>query len=243
MRANKRGRGESDGDGRGGGNGDGQGGGDGDGVIPPFFQGGFVFGWNENSERKGVSCEEKAPPKVNRRPMQVSYKEKLLTLGGAGFLMNHDQEDDIVNGWKKLFAKQNGEKSEERGAERSNEKEDDVHDEDMINGKYPTLKITAEQYSAWCKPWSNSLIIKLLGISVPKNVLIDRVKRMWRPQQAMKIVPLSNDYYIVAFANREDRDYAFQEGPWMINDHYLLVQKWRPNFNPWKADTQRKVAV
>ena len=78
----------------------------------------------------------------------------------------------------------------------------------------------------------NSLIIKLLGSSVPKQMLFDRVKRMWKPQQPMKIMPLSNDYYIVVFTDRQDRDYAFQEGPWMIDDHYLLVQKWRPNFNP-----------
>ncbi|KAI9111440.1 hypothetical protein K1719_017130 [Acacia pycnantha] len=41
----------------------------------------------------------------------------------------------------------------------------------------------------------------------------------------------------------EDRDYALYEGPWMIDDHYLLVQRWRPNFNPQKADCQRKIAV
>ncbi|KAI9127860.1 hypothetical protein K1719_000853 [Acacia pycnantha] len=43
--------------------------------------------------------------------------------------------------------------------------------------------------------------------------------------------------------SKEDRDYAYYEGPWMINDHYLLVQRWRPNFNPGRADCQRKVAV
>ena len=29
----------------------------------------------------------------------------------------------------------------------------------------------------------------------------------------------------------------------MIEDHYLLVQRWRPNFNPWKADLQRRIAA
>ncbi|KAI9124130.1 hypothetical protein K1719_005430 [Acacia pycnantha] len=29
----------------------------------------------------------------------------------------------------------------------------------------------------------------------------------------------------------------------MIADHYVLVQRWRPNFNPWKADHQKRVAV
>ncbi|KAI9070705.1 hypothetical protein K1719_047333 [Acacia pycnantha] len=51
-----------------------------------------------------------------------------------------------------------------------------------------------------------------------------------------KVVPLSNEYYIVSFSSKEDCDYAYYEGPWMIDDHYLLVQQWRPNFNPRKAE-------
>ncbi|KAI9117938.1 hypothetical protein K1719_011080 [Acacia pycnantha] len=54
---------------------------------------------------------------------------------------------------------------------------------------------------------------------------------------------LGHEYYIVSFSSKEDHDYAYYEGPWMIDDHYLLVQRWRPNFNPRKADGQRKVAV
>ncbi|KAI9084135.1 hypothetical protein K1719_033933 [Acacia pycnantha] len=81
--------------------------------------------------------------------------------------------------------------------------------------QYPVLSMTEEQYTSWCRPWMNSLIIKVLGLSVPKHVLFD-----W-----------------------EDRDYAFSEGPWMIDDHYLLVQRWRPNFNPLRADCQRKIVV
>ncbi|KAI9105200.1 hypothetical protein K1719_022729 [Acacia pycnantha] len=107
--------------------------------------------------------------------------------------------------------------------------------------QYPVLSMTEEQYTSWCRPWMNSLIIKVLGLSVPKHVLFDRVRRMWKPQQPLKVVPLNNGYYIVSFSNKEDRDYAFSEGPWMIDDHYLLVQRWRPNFNPWKADCRGKL--
>ncbi|KAI9081294.1 hypothetical protein K1719_036715 [Acacia pycnantha] len=66
---------------------------------------------------------------------------------------------------------------------------------------------------------------------------------MWKPKQPLKVVPLSNYYYIVSFSSREDRDYAFYEGPWMLDDHYLLVQRWRPNFNTRKADCPRKIAL
>ncbi|KAI9119142.1 hypothetical protein K1719_009817 [Acacia pycnantha] len=89
----------------------------------------------------------------------------------------------------------------------------------------------------------NSLIIKVLGASFPTYIIRDCINRIWRPKDPLKIIPLSNGYYIVSFTNKEDRDYAFQEGPWMINDHYLIVQRWRPNFNPWKADLQCRIAA
>ncbi|KAI9108939.1 hypothetical protein K1719_020244 [Acacia pycnantha] len=128
-------------------------------------------------------------------------------------------------------------------ADRSNgaRKDEDVPNDTL--SEYPVLSMTEAQYTAWCKPWMNSLIVKVLGLSIPKHVLFDRVRRMWKPQQPLKVVPLNNDYYIVSFSNKEDRDYAFSEGPWMIDDHYLLVQRWRPNFNPWSADRHRKIAV
>ncbi|KAI9107468.1 hypothetical protein K1719_021505 [Acacia pycnantha] len=110
-------------------------------------------------------------------------------------------------------------------------------------GKPGKLAFTAEEYSACCLPWMNSLIIKVLGASFPTYVIRDRINRMWRPRDALKLILLSNGYYIVSFSNKEDREYAFQEGPWMIEDHYLIVQRWRPNFNPWKADLQCIIAA
>ncbi|KAI9094751.1 hypothetical protein K1719_026557 [Acacia pycnantha] len=59
----------------------------------------------------------------------------------------------------------------------------------------------------------------------------------------MRVTPLSNGYFLVSFSSTEDRDFALQEGPRMIADHYVLVQRWRPNFNPWRADNQKRVAV
>ncbi|KAI9107594.1 hypothetical protein K1719_021631 [Acacia pycnantha] len=120
---------------------------------------------------------------------------------------------------------------------------DKVDGDDVTESKYPVLSMTEQQYTVWCRPWMNSLIIKVLGLSVPKHVLFDRVRRMWKPQQPLKVIPLSNEYYVVSFSSKEDRDYAYHEGPWMIDDHYLIVQRWRPNFNPWKADCQRRIAV
>ncbi|KAI9122711.1 hypothetical protein K1719_006551 [Acacia pycnantha] len=69
------------------------------------------------------------------------------------------------------------------------------------------------------------------------------MERMWAAKGPLRVTPLSNGYFLVSFSSTEDRDHALQEGPWMIADHYVLVQRWRPNFNPWKADHQKRVAV
>ncbi|KAI9108022.1 hypothetical protein K1719_020895 [Acacia pycnantha] len=238
MRASERAKGErSDGDGRGRGDGDGGGPGRTQSNTPGGGQ--FVFGSGgmpaRNSEHHQGSQEG------DWRPVSISYREKLLATGGLGFLVSHEEADDIVSGWKGFFAKKHvGTESEVEGVEEA------VSDDDMgaaSGSKYPVLKVTSDQYTSWCKPWMNSLIIKVLGLSVPKHVLIDRVPRMWKPKQPLKVVPLSQEYYTVSFSNKEDRDYALYEGPWMIDDHYLLVQRWRPNFNPSKADGQRRVAL
>ncbi|KAI9114135.1 hypothetical protein K1719_014785 [Acacia pycnantha] len=110
-------------------------------------------------------------------------------------------------------------------------------------GKLPQLQVSAEEYDAWCKPFMNSLIVKLLGKSVNVGFMRFRMERMWALKGPMRVTPLNNGYYLVSFSSTADRDFALQEGPWMIADHYLLVKRWRPNFNPWRADSQKRVAV
>ncbi|KAI9125728.1 hypothetical protein K1719_003146 [Acacia pycnantha] len=158
----------------------------------------------------------------------------------SGFLVKHSEEDDIVKGWRDYFHKMN-EKEPHLDPEEASE--EDTPMEARLEGKPGKLCFSAEEYTNWCLPWMNSVIIKVMGASFPTYVIRDRINRMWRPKDALKLIPLSNGYYVVSFSNKEDREYAFQEGPWMIEDHYLIVQRWRPNFNPWKADFQCVIAA
>lgn len=49
-------------------------------------------------------------------------------------------------------------------------------------------------------------------------------------------------YFLVHFSTEEDYNHALFEGPWMIVDHYLIVQRWRPFFLQ-EAETIGKVAI
>ncbi|KAI9085880.1 hypothetical protein K1719_031957 [Acacia pycnantha] len=172
---------------------------------------------------------------LKRGKTNLSYRDKLLSPGCAGFLVKHSEEDDIVQGWKDYFHRMN---EKETQCELEESDEDDSLTTRKREGKPGKLRFTGKEYMTWCLAWMNSLIIKVLGVSFPTYVIWDRINRMWRPKDALKLIPLSNGYYIVSISNKEDREYAFQKGPWMIEDHYLIVQRWRLNFNPWKADLQ-----
>lgn len=53
---------------------------------------------------------------------------------------------------------------------------------------------------------------------------------MWGTQDDPLIIDPGNDYYIVKLLNRAKYVRALSEGPRMIGDNYLHVQRWRHNF-------------
>src|SRR3954467_8924873 len=81
------------------------------------------------------------------------------------------------------------------------------------------------------RPWLNSLIVKLVGKPIGYHYLFRRIQAMWRTQDDPLLIDLGNDFFIVKLINREEYERALSEGPWMIGDHYLHVQRRRPNFH------------
>ncbi|XP_057724138.1 uncharacterized protein LOC130940104 [Arachis stenosperma] len=68
------------------------------------------------------------------------------------------------------------------------------------------------------------------------------VLKKWARKDVVRVMDLEENFFLIRFFNQEDYSYALFEGPWMIADHYLLVQRWRPLFIPQEVDI-RKVAV
>ncbi|KAK4278533.1 hypothetical protein QN277_016369 [Acacia crassicarpa] len=178
-------------------------------------------------------------------PNHMSYGDKLLCLGNSGLLEPHFSAAKALSGWKEYFTQLNEKQCKEESVdiEEGLEQEEDAMETWRRTGKLPKLQVSAEEYEAWCRPFMNSLIVKLLGKSLNVGFMRWRMERMWASKGPIRVTPLNNGYFLVPFSSTDDRDYALQEGPWMIADHYLLVQRWRPNFNPWKADNQKRVAV
>lgn len=79
------------------------------------------------------------------------------------------------------------------------------------------------------------MIIKLLGKTINYNMLLSRVKQMWKLDGDLELIDLGYGYYVAKFANSDDRTKVMTGGPWKIMDHYLTVQRWKPNFRPSEA--------
>lgn len=126
------------------------------------------------------------------------------------------------------------------------EKEDAVSDdEDMSeedDHECPVVKLSKEEKIQLRKPWRQSLIVKVLGRRVGYTYLVKRLHTIWHPKAKMELVALDEDYFLVKFNSVIDFEYAKYGGPWMVLDHYVIVQEWRPNFDP-KTDKTERVLV
>ncbi|CAN1819277.1 Putative ribonuclease H protein At1g65750 [Linum perenne] len=53
---------------------------------------------------------------------------------------------------------------------------------------------------------------------------------MWKPRGSMQIIDVDMNCYLVRFGEEKDYFNALTGGPWLIFDHYLVVQQWDPSF-------------
>ena len=94
------------------------------------------------------------------------------------------------------------------------------------------------------RPWKQSLIIKLLGRSIGYNILLRKIKNLWRPKAALDLVVMDNGFFLVKFSSLDDYELAEYGGPgsWILFNHYLKIRSWQPNFDP-EQDTLRNLLV
>ncbi|XP_061339920.1 uncharacterized protein LOC133286515 [Gastrolobium bilobum] len=57
-----------------------------------------------------------------------------------------------------------------------------------------------------------------------------------------EVIDLDNGHLLLRFSDEKDYFRILHEGPWVLADHYLIVQRWRPMFNPYDEDV-RKLAI
>lgn len=84
--------------------------------------------------------------------------------------------------------------------------------------------------------------MQVLGKKVSFWTIENKLHRTWTKNGGIQIIDMRDGYYQVVFKSEEDYKHAMFEGPWMVADHYLTVQRWRPLFL-MSAEKVRKVAA
>lgn len=79
-------------------------------------------------------------------------------------------------------------------------------------------------------PWKYSLIIKLIHKRVLHKYVKSKILELWKPIEQFSLIDLGSAYFIVKFTKEENVTKILQNGPWFINDFYLSMRGWEPNF-------------
>lgn len=105
-----------------------------------------------------------------------------------------------------------------------------------------SITFSEEERRRLTKKWHTTLIIKLMGSSLGYMHLKRRLQALWKLQGRMDLSCIGNGYLLATFYSKEDYYFALEGGPWVIQNHYLTVQTWKSNFNPW-SEQIRKLAI
>ncbi|KAH0647235.1 hypothetical protein KY290_033226 [Solanum tuberosum] len=92
------------------------------------------------------------------------------------------------------------------------------------------IHLTEEEKQRIYKPWLYSIIIKVYGKKMSHLYLKKKLSVLWRVSEEIILIDLGYDYYIVKFYKEENLQKTLQQGPWFINDFFLSVKHWHPNF-------------
>lgn len=105
----------------------------------------------------------------------------------------------------------------------------------------PKVSISDDRLKELCRPWKDALVVTLVGRNTNLNMMRDRLVRLLRSDN-FEIVDLPNNHFVFKSGDKTLCKKLLFEGPWVIQGHYLAVQRWSPNFNPY-CNRSRKVAI
>ncbi|XP_052192519.1 uncharacterized protein LOC127801414 isoform X15 [Diospyros lotus] len=99
----------------------------------------------------------------------------------------------------------------------------------------PSLDLSSAEEAVLRAPFKHSLFAKVLGKRVDDRQLYAHLRSLWRPAGAIDFIPLARGFYLVNFSLPSDYDEVRYGFPWTIDDHYIVLLRWDPNFKPSEA--------
>ncbi|CAN1162625.1 hypothetical protein LINPERHAP2_LOCUS24598 [Linum perenne] len=59
-----------------------------------------------------------------------------------------------------------------------------------------------------------------------------KLQQLWARKGRISVWDIGFGHFVARFDSEEDYLRALLEGPWLVGDHYVLSEEWRPNFEP-----------
>ncbi|KAI9087491.1 hypothetical protein K1719_030631 [Acacia pycnantha] len=103
---------------------------------------------------------------------------------------------------------------------------------DVSNPLCPSFYFEEKEKDRLMKPFGRTLVVKLLGRHPSYEFMVKKLRQIWEQKGRIDIFDLQNNFYLVSFQHSEDYMEALTGGPWVINDAYLNVSRWRVDFDP-----------
>ncbi|CAN1819477.1 hypothetical protein LINPERHAP1_LOCUS28742, partial [Linum perenne] len=99
------------------------------------------------------------------------------------------------------------------------------------NSRCPRILFPEEEVKRFYKPCSKTLVVKTLEKSFSFTTMKRRLEYFWERAGLIQVSYMTNNIFLVRFANEDDYMLAAFGGSWKIYDYYFIVSQWSPSFN------------
>ncbi|CAL1356744.1 unnamed protein product [Linum trigynum] len=97
---------------------------------------------------------------------------------------------------------------------------------------WPTVRIKKSTDARIQQRWSRAITFRVLDKSYPFAFIQRRIQKMWAKTGGVKIGDIGNGYFQAIFDSQLDYSRALYGGPWTVDDHYIVSEPWRLDFDP-----------
>ncbi|KAL8472351.1 hypothetical protein ACS0TY_029536 [Phlomoides rotata] len=107
-------------------------------------------------------------------------------------------------------------------------------------GMYMTVMVDEKLYKSGVSELRDSLIGRIIHVRgdtpLTHIALVNRLGDVWKIRTPWSLTPLGEGYYNIRFSCDVDRERIYARPSWKLNPGLLRLQRWVPDFNPFKVN-------
>ncbi|CAN1269599.1 hypothetical protein LINPERPRIM_LOCUS13641, partial [Linum perenne] len=105
-------------------------------------------------------------------------------------------------------------------------------DEEEDDPRCPTIRIPEDDKIRVRRKFRDAIIISTLGKKFTFAFMSRKIPQIWAKKGDVRVSDVGWGYFVIRFQSTEDYERAMFGGPWMVADHYVVCEEWRPYFRP-----------